>query len=92
MGNGRGEGGEEELDAFLQYDVDYQDGQKVMIMSHTSTPERLQGKGIAAHVTRAAFEYCRKNHFKVHPTMCTYIRDNFLKKNPEFSDLVLPCG
>ena len=89
---GRGEGGEEELDAFLQYDVDYQDGQKVMIMSHTSTPEHLQGKGIAAHVTRAAFEYCRENRFKVHPTMCTYIRDNFLKKNPEFSDLVLPCG
>ena len=39
----------------------------------TFTPHKLRGKGLAAVVVKAAFEYARANKLKVIPT-CSYVR------------------
>jgi len=51
-------------------------------------PPSQRGKGIAEALTRAAFQYCRKNDRKVIP-VCPYIKDKFLPEHPEWNDLVI---
>ena len=54
--------------------------------SHTYTDPGLRGKGLAAHVVRAAFEYAKENNLKVVPT-CSYVQA-FIKRNDEYSELI----
>lgn len=61
------------------------DGNKIDLQ-HTYTSPTLRGKGLAAKVVRAAFEYAADNKLKVIPT-CTYI-PVFCHKNPEFVPLL----
>lgn len=53
---------------------------------HTFTHPNLRGKGLAAQVVRAAFEFAKENNLKVIPT-CSYTQA-FLAKNDEYKDLV----
>ena len=52
-----------------------------MDMDHTFTPESMRGRGIAEHVTMAAFQHCEREGYKVMPT-CTYISGTFLSRHP----------
>ena len=58
-----------------------------MDITHTYTPPELRGRGIAEQITTAAFEYARKNNFIVIPS-CSYVRDAFLSRHPEFHGIV----
>lgn len=53
---------------------------------HTYTNPALRGKGLAAQVVRAAFEFAKENKLKIIPT-CSYVQA-FLAKNDEYKDLV----
>ena len=73
------EGGQE---AYLIYEMT---SGKIDIQ-HTLTPESLRGMGLAEALTRAAYEYAQKKGLKVIPT-CSYVREYFLKKHPEFEKI-----
>jgi hypothetical protein len=49
-----------------------------MDMLHTFTSKRARGRGLAAVVTRAAFEYCTEEGLSVRPS-CTYISERFMQ-------------
>jgi len=53
---------------------------------HTYTHPALRGKGLAAHVVRAALEFAKENNLKVVPT-CSYVQA-FITKNDEYKKLV----
>jgi hypothetical protein len=53
---------------------------------HTYTNPALRGKGLAAHVVRAAFEFAKENNLKVIPT-CSYVQ-SFIAKNDEYKELI----
>ena len=55
-------------------------------LHHTYTHPELRGKGLAAHVVRAALEFAKENNMKVIPT-CSYVQA-FLGKNEEYKELV----
>ena len=62
-----------------------QDGDTIDLY-HTFTPEKLRGKGIAAKLTQAAFEYAKENDLTVVPT-CPY-EQKFLKDHEEWKSVV----
>jgi len=51
---------------------------------HTYTNPALRGKGLAAQVVRAAFEFAKENSLKVIPT-CSYTQA-FISKNEEYKE------
>lgn len=53
---------------------------------HTYTHPALRGKGLAAHVVRAALEFAEENNLKVVPT-CSYVQ-SFIAKNDGYKELV----
>jgi len=55
-------------------------------LNHTYTNPALRGKGLAAHVVRAALEFAKENNLKVRPT-CSYVQ-SFIAKNEEYKKLV----
>ncbi|MEJ2105465.1 MAG: GNAT family N-acetyltransferase [Ignavibacteriaceae bacterium] len=66
--------------------VDYNIEDNRMNMYHTYTDPELRGKGLAAKVVIAAFEYAKKNNLKVEPG-CTYVQ-SFVSKHKEYDELV----
>lgn len=52
----------------------------------TYVPHAIEGRGIAATLTRHVFEYARENGLKVKPT-CPYI-DLYAKRHPEYSEII----
>ena len=77
--------------------VIYADGSEALVeykmiddtidLYHTFTDPALRGKGLAAHVVRAAFEFAKKNNLKVIPT-CSYVQ-SFVRRYDEYKDLVV---
>lgn len=57
-------------------------------LHHTFTDPKFRGQGLAGKVVTAAFEYAKEKGLSIMPT-CTYIRDGFLKKRPEYHGLVV---
>jgi uncharacterized protein len=66
--------------------VEYKMEEKEINLYHTFTHPALRGKGIAAHVVRAALEFAKENNLKVIPT-CSYVQ-SFIAKNDEYKELV----
>jgi len=67
--------------------VEYTMRNDEMDLHHTFTHPTLRGKGLAAQVVRAAFEYAKENNLKVIPT-CYYVQA-FIRKNDEYKELVV---
>ena len=67
--------------------VEYKKTNKVLDLYHTFTDPSLRGKGFAAQVVRAAFEFAKENNLKVIPT-CSYVRI-FVKRYDEYKELVV---
>ena len=55
-------------------------------LHHTYTHPVLRGKGLAALVVKAAFEFAKENNLKVIPT-CSYVQA-FVSKNSEYRELI----
>lgn len=68
--------------AFLEYRL--YDG-KIFLM-HTEVPEKLGGRGIGSALAEYAFRYARTNHLPV-KVYCPFAQA-FLKRHPEYADLV----
>ena len=57
-----------------------------IVFPHTEVPPPLEGRGLAAKLTRAALDFARAHQLSVVP-LCPYVVD-FLRKNNEYQDLV----
>ncbi|PRP89368.1 acetyltransferase [Planoprotostelium fungivorum] len=68
--------------------LEYKEVNGALDLFKTYTPKALRGKGTAAILAKDAFEFASKNNKKIIPS-CTYIRDNFLGTNQQYSKLVL---
>ena len=55
-------------------------------LHHTYTHPALRGKGLAALVVKAAFEFAKENNLKVIPT-CSYVQA-FVSKNNKYRELI----
>jgi len=66
--------------------VEYKMEEKEINLYHTFTHPALRGKGLAAHVVRAALEFAKENNLKIIPT-CSYVQA-FIAKNNEYKDQV----
>ncbi len=60
------------------------DGDVLDFVSTFTSPE-LRGRGLAAEVVRAGFEYAEAEGKKVRPS-CPYV-DTFLRRNPQYREL-----
>jgi predicted GNAT family acetyltransferase len=69
--------------AFLEYNL----AGNVLQLIHTEVPEPLRGKGLAATLAASAFQWAREHGAKV-DVICPYVAA-YLKKHPEYSDLVM---
>ncbi len=58
----------------------------VMWLTHTAVAHRLEGRGIAARLVRAALDYARAEGLKVQPA-CSYVRA-YMRRHPETQDLI----
>ncbi len=58
----------------------------VITFTHTETPYRLQGQGIASRLVRGALEAARAEGLKVVPR-CSFV-SAYLGRHPEFNDLL----
>jgi uncharacterized protein len=67
--------------------VEYTLEDKEINLYHTYTHPALRGKGLAALVVKAAFEFAKENNLKVIPT-CSYVQA-FVRKNEQFKELVI---
>ena len=57
-----------------------------MLIQHTEVPPILEGRGLAARITRVALEYARSKGLEVVPA-CSYTA-SYMAKHPEYSDLL----
>ena len=57
-----------------------------LVLQHTEVPSPLQGKGLAAKLTRTALDFARANHLHVVP-LCPYVY-SFLRRHREYQDLL----
>jgi hypothetical protein len=59
-----------------------------MLIQHTEVPRELEGRGLAAKLTRIALEYARSKALQVVPA-CSYT-SSYMAKHPEYNDLLPP--
>ncbi|GAA2028396.1 GNAT family N-acetyltransferase [Catenulispora yoronensis] len=71
-----------ELAGVLTYRV--QDG--IAVLPHTGVEPRFEGRGIGGKLAKAALDGAREQGLKVAP-WCPFIAA-YIKKNPEYADLV----
>lgn len=57
----------------------YERAGQTAVMTHTVVPRQLEGRGIAAHLTRAAVDWARSEGLGIDP-QCSYVR-SWLQKN-----------
>lgn len=68
--------------AYIYYSVK----EDILQILSTQVPKNLEGKGIAAALTKFALEYARANNLLVQP-ICSYTVA-YMKKHPEYNDLL----
>lgn len=59
-----------------------------MLIQHTEVPPSLEGRGLAAKLTRTALEFARSKALQVVPA-CSYTA-SYMAKHPEYNDLLPP--
>ncbi len=57
-----------------------------IVLDHTEVPALLEGKGLAAKLTRAALDFARAHHLRV-VSLCPFI-SSYVRRHPEVQDLV----
>lgn len=66
--------------------VDYHREGAVMVLTHTTVPAAIGGRGIAGQLVKAAFDHARSQGWKVRPA-CTYAAA-WAKRHPEYLPLI----
>ena len=66
--------------------ADYELEGKTITFTHTGVPKELGGKGVGTALVKAALDHARKNNLRVVP-LCSFVA-GYIKKNPEYADLV----
>ena len=66
-------------------ELEYRRDGDVLVITHTSVPEAIGGRGIAAALVRAALEFARGEGLRVHPA-CSYA-EAWMRRHPEYADL-----
>ena len=66
--------------------LDYTLDNNVLSITHTWVPKALEGRGIAAKLTKAALDIAKENQWKI-LAICSYTAA-FLKRHPEYQDLL----
>ncbi len=66
--------------------IDYELAGGVMTITHTLVPQALEGRGIAAELTRTALAHASQAHLKVRP-LCSYARV-YMQRHPETAPLL----
>jgi predicted GNAT family acetyltransferase len=67
------------LESGDEYYIQYNKEKNIIDCFHTFVPHSGRGQGLAGKLVIFAFEYCIDNNYKLKPS-CSYISDNFLKK------------
>lgn len=78
---------ETEIEGLLSV-IDYRIQGQQMLLPSVRVPPALEGRGIAAALTRAALDWAREESMTVVP-ICPYVV-TWLKRHPEFNDLLVP--
>jgi len=68
--------------------LQYRFHEGVIWLMHTEVPANLEGKGIASTLARFGLEWARENHIKA-KVLCPFVAV-FLKRHPEYGDVVVP--
>ena len=79
---------ETEIEGLLAV-IDYRIQGQQVLLSSVRVPPALEGRGVAAALTRAALEWAREQSMTVVP-ICSYVVA-WLKRHPEFNDLLVPA-
>ncbi|MDR2950055.1 MAG: N-acetyltransferase [Prevotella sp.] len=66
--------------------VDYRERDNVYLVTHTEVPKELEGRGIAAALTKTLLDHVRENGLKVRP-ICPYTKA-YILRHPEYNDIV----
>lgn len=66
--------------------VDFHRTDGTIVITHTSVPSEIGGRGVAAELTRAVFDAARREGLKVSPA-CSYAAA-WLQKHPDYADLL----
>lgn len=66
--------------------ADYRMHGDTMMLVHTEVPQRLEGRGIASALVKAAFAYAREQGMDVLP-VCSYVRA-WAQRHPEVEPLL----
>lgn len=66
--------------------VDYRKKDNIFLVTHTEVPTELEGRGIAAALTKTLLDYIRENGSKVRP-ICPYTKI-YIQRHPEYNDIV----
>ncbi len=64
--------------------AEYRIADGAIYFTHTETPMRLQGRGVASQVVRGAVESARARGLRIVPR-CSYVAD-WLSRHPELSN------
>jgi predicted GNAT family acetyltransferase len=65
---------------------DYRMHGDTMMLVHTEVPPQLEGRGIASHLVRAAFDYAKEQGWDVLP-VCSYVQ-SWARRHPEVEPLL----
>jgi uncharacterized protein len=71
----------------LEAEMTFEFADRVMTIDHTSVPDVLEGRGIAAALVDRAVEDARKENFKINP-VCSYVVARFQRKGAEWADVL----
>lgn len=66
--------------------ADYELDGRVMNMTHTGVAPRLEGRGIAAALVKAAFDHARAQDLRIRP-QCSYVAA-WARRHPEVEPLL----
>jgi uncharacterized protein len=67
--------------------LEYRFSEGVLILMHTEVPEKLGGRGIGSALAAYAFDYAKKQGFRV-KVYCPFVAA-WLKKHPAAGDVVV---
>jgi len=69
--------------AYLEYNL----AGNILQLLHTEVPEELRSQGIAGELAKSALDWAREHKVKV-DVVCPTV-DGYVKKHPEYSDLLM---
>jgi len=71
--------------------LDYvEQGENLLVFTHTFVPDALRGQNVAARLTKCALDDARRQGKKVVP-QCSYVA-TYLERNKEYADLRAESG